>query len=79
MFLHQQRLQYSAAPEAPDAVYARKLQEVIGDDDLQHATVAGAGVPMPPLTHPNSRGRGGAIRSWTRSNLEEGGSSWPEM
>ncbi|MFF0904882.1 UNVERIFIED_CONTAM: manganese catalase family protein, partial [Kocuria sp. CPCC 205316] len=30
MFLHQQKLQYNATPEAPDAVYARKLQEVIG-------------------------------------------------
>ncbi len=30
MFFHQQKLQYNATPEAPDAVYARKLQEVIG-------------------------------------------------
>ena len=30
MFLHQQKLQYKSTPEAPDAVYARKLQEVIG-------------------------------------------------
>lgn len=30
MFLHKQALQYTAKPEKPDAVYARKLQEVIG-------------------------------------------------
>ena len=30
MFFHQQKLQYKSTPEAPDAVYARKLQEVIG-------------------------------------------------
>ena len=30
MFLHKQTLQYHATPEKPDAVYARKLQEVIG-------------------------------------------------
>ncbi|MGK7222054.1 manganese catalase family protein [Kocuria flava] len=30
MFTHSQTLQYRATPEAPDAVYARKLQEVIG-------------------------------------------------
>ncbi|KUG60301.1 manganese catalase family protein [Nesterenkonia jeotgali] len=30
MFLHRQALQYSASTEKPDAVYARKLQEVIG-------------------------------------------------
>jgi len=30
MFFHRQELQYSATPEAPDAVYARKLQEVLG-------------------------------------------------
>lgn len=30
MFFHQQKLQFKATPEAPDAVYARKLQEVIG-------------------------------------------------
>ena len=30
MFFHQQKLQYNATPAAPDAVYARKLQEVIG-------------------------------------------------
>ncbi|MGJ9372591.1 manganese catalase family protein [Nesterenkonia sp. CF4.4] len=30
MFLHKQALQYNATPEKPDAVYARKLQEVIG-------------------------------------------------
>ncbi|WP_309080567.1 manganese catalase family protein [Zhihengliuella sp.] len=30
MFLHKQALQYKSTPEKPDAVYARKLQEVIG-------------------------------------------------
>lgn len=30
MLLHQQKLQYNTKPEKPDAVYARKLQEVIG-------------------------------------------------
>lgn len=30
MFIHQQKLQYNSRPEKPDAVYARKLQEVIG-------------------------------------------------
>jgi Mn-containing catalase len=30
MFFHKQVLQYKATPEKPDAVYARKLQEVIG-------------------------------------------------
>lgn len=30
MFYHKQALQYTAKPEKPDAVYARKLQEVIG-------------------------------------------------
>ncbi|MFD5226258.1 manganese catalase family protein [Microbacterium sp. NPDC058342] len=30
MFFHRQELQYAATPEAPDAVYARKLQEVLG-------------------------------------------------
>ncbi len=30
MFFHRQELQFSATPEAPDAVYARKLQEVLG-------------------------------------------------
>lgn len=30
MFLHRQRLQHTASPEKPDAVYARKLQEVLG-------------------------------------------------
>ncbi|MFJ4044268.1 manganese catalase family protein [Microbacterium sp. NPDC089987] len=30
MFFHKQELQFSATPEAPDAVYARKLQEVLG-------------------------------------------------
>lgn len=30
MFIHQQKLQYTTKPAQPDAVYARKLQEVIG-------------------------------------------------
>lgn len=30
MFLHRQELQYKATPDQPDAVYARKLQEVLG-------------------------------------------------
>ncbi len=30
MFLHRQELQHKASPEKPDAVYARKLQEVLG-------------------------------------------------
>ncbi|MCE0763836.1 manganese catalase family protein [Pseudonocardia kujensis] len=30
MFLHRQELQFKATPEKPDAVYARKLQEVLG-------------------------------------------------
>lgn len=30
MFFHKQELQYNATPENPDAVYARKLQEVLG-------------------------------------------------
>jgi Mn-containing catalase len=30
MFFHRQELQHSATPERPDAVYARKLQEVLG-------------------------------------------------
>jgi Mn-containing catalase len=30
MFLHRQELQHAATPDAPDAVYARKLQEVLG-------------------------------------------------
>ncbi|WP_019819585.1 manganese catalase family protein [Saccharomonospora saliphila] len=30
MFLHRQELQFKASPERPDAVYARKLQEVLG-------------------------------------------------
>ncbi|MGD6978667.1 MULTISPECIES: manganese catalase family protein [Citricoccus] len=30
MFIHQQKLQFTTKPEKPDAVYARKLQEVIG-------------------------------------------------
>src|SRR5690606_39850415 len=30
MFFHKQELQHKASPEKPDAVYARKLQEVLG-------------------------------------------------
>lgn len=30
MFLHRQELQFESTPEKPDAVYARKLQEVLG-------------------------------------------------
>ncbi|PRI11862.1 manganese catalase family protein [Leucobacter massiliensis] len=30
MYLHRQELQHRAVPDAPDAVYARKLQEVLG-------------------------------------------------
>lgn len=30
MFFHRQELQHDVAPDAPDAVYARKLQEVLG-------------------------------------------------
>jgi Mn-containing catalase len=30
MFFHRQELQHTATPEKPDAVYARKLQEVLG-------------------------------------------------
>ena len=30
MFFHRQELQYTATPDKPDAVYARKLQEVLG-------------------------------------------------
>jgi Mn-containing catalase len=30
MYFHRQELQHSVAPEKPDAVYARKLQEVLG-------------------------------------------------
>jgi Mn-containing catalase len=30
MFLHRQELQFKATPDQPDAVYARKLQEVLG-------------------------------------------------
>ncbi|MCE7003683.1 manganese catalase family protein [Kibdelosporangium philippinense] len=30
MFFHRQELQFKASPERPDAVYARKLQEVLG-------------------------------------------------
>ncbi|WAP52145.1 manganese catalase family protein [Arthrobacter sp. ATA002] len=30
MFFHKQELQFKATPEKPDAVYARKLQEVLG-------------------------------------------------
>ena len=30
MFLHRQELQYKSTPDKPDAIYARKLQEVLG-------------------------------------------------
>ncbi len=30
MYFHRQELQHKATPDAPDAVYARKLQEVLG-------------------------------------------------
>ena len=30
MFFHRQEVQYKATPDKPDAVYARKLQEVLG-------------------------------------------------
>ncbi len=30
MFFHRQELQYKSTPDQPDAVYARKLQEVLG-------------------------------------------------
>jgi Mn-containing catalase len=30
MYLHRQEMQHKATPDAPDAVYARKLQEVLG-------------------------------------------------
>jgi Mn-containing catalase len=30
MFFHRQELQYNASPAAPDAVYARKMQEILG-------------------------------------------------
>ena len=30
MYLHKQELHFKATPEKPDAVYARKLQEVLG-------------------------------------------------
>ena len=30
MFFHEQELQFKAEPDAPDAVYARRLQEVLG-------------------------------------------------
>jgi Mn-containing catalase len=30
MFLHRQELQFKSTPEKPDAVYARKLQEILG-------------------------------------------------
>ncbi|MHA7209154.1 manganese catalase [Arthrobacter sp. MDT1-65] len=30
MFFHKQELQYKATPDRPDAIYARKLQEVLG-------------------------------------------------
>jgi len=30
MFFHRQELQFAAKPDKPDAVYARKLQEILG-------------------------------------------------
>jgi Mn-containing catalase len=30
MFFHRQELQFASKPDKPDAVYARKLQEVLG-------------------------------------------------
>jgi len=30
MFFHKQELQFKSTPDQPDAVYARKLQEVLG-------------------------------------------------
>jgi Mn-containing catalase len=30
MFYHDRRLQYHAKPDAPDPLFARKLQEVLG-------------------------------------------------
>jgi Mn-containing catalase len=30
MFFHRQELQFKSTPDKPDAVYARKLQEVLG-------------------------------------------------
>ena len=30
MFFHKQELQFKAVPDKPDAIYARKLQEVLG-------------------------------------------------
>lgn len=30
MFFHKQELQFKSTPDKPDAVYARKLQEVLG-------------------------------------------------
>ena len=30
LYIHKQKLQHVSSPEKPDAVYARKLQEVIG-------------------------------------------------
>src|ERR1700712_4218503 len=30
MFFHRQELQYNASPAKPDAVYARKMQEILG-------------------------------------------------
>ena len=30
MFFHRQELQHSATPDKPDALFARKLQEVLG-------------------------------------------------
>ena len=43
MFFHRQELQHQAKPDRPDAVYARKLQEVLGGqygDYLAHALQA---------------------------------------
>ena len=30
MFFHRQELQFAATPDKPDAIYARRLQEVLG-------------------------------------------------
>lgn len=30
MFFHVKELQYQAAPERPDPIYAKKLQEILG-------------------------------------------------
>jgi len=34
MYFHRQELQHKATPDKPDAVYARKLQEVLGGQDV---------------------------------------------